>query len=472
MTAGVDWEAAFQAEIAAALAAAGPVRGQARVAFSGSGGAPSAFAVAELCAAGTAAVGAALAACAGRREAQAQAQVDVDRRLAWLWFDRSIAPIGWSTPPSWDPLSGDYAASDGWVRLHCNDAGHRAAALAALELGQDVSPETVASAVAARRAGAVEAAIVAAGGAAAEMRAIADWAAHPQGRAVAAEPLIAWTRTGEVAPSPGASAARAPPLAGLRVLDMTRVLAGPSATRLLAGFGADVLRIDPPFRDEPSLEPEMTLGKRCAGLDLRQADDRARFEALLRTADIFVHGLRGGAIEGLGYDVDRLRALNPGLIDVGLNAYGWSGPWSGRRGFDSLVQMSAGVAAHGKVAAGADRPTPLPVQALDYGAGMLIAAAALQALAVRRDSGVVLSARTSLARVAALLAPSAGPMSRVERSVAAEADWSPGVEETAWGAARRLAPPLRVDGVAPRWLRPAGPIRSARPDWSDGPRAN
>ena len=193
------------------------------------------------------------------------------------------------------------------------------------------------------------------------------------------------------------------PLAGVKVLDLTRVLAGPAATRFLAGYGADVLRIDPPDWNEPAIEPEVTLGKRCARLDLRQASDRSRFELLISEADLFIHGYRPEALDALGYGEDIRRALNPSLVDVRLDAYGWSGPWRSRRGFDSLVQMSTGIAAAGRAWCGGDKPVPLPVQALDHATGYLMAAAAVHGLALRLSRGQATSAGLSLARTAALL---------------------------------------------------------------------
>lgn len=160
------------------------------------------------------------------------------------------------------------------------------------------------------------------------------------------------------------------PLAGIKVLDFTRVLAGPVATRFLAGLGADVLRIDPPEWDEPGVVPDVILGKRCARLDLHTAEDRRVFEALLARADIVVHGYRPGAMARLGYDEGERRTINPGLVDVSLCAYGWTGPWAGRRGFDSLVQMSIGIAEAGMRWQQAERPVPLPVQALDHATGL------------------------------------------------------------------------------------------------------
>lgn len=384
------------------------------------------------------------------------AQIVLDRGLTLRWFGMTLRPEGWDLPSAWDPVAGDYASADGWIRLHTNAAHHRAAVLAVLGCGPERA--AVAEAVAGWPADALESAVVAAGGAAAAMRDLAGWAAHPQGRAVAAEPLIGWQLTGE--------GRRAGGITGLRVLDLTRVLAGPVATRFLAGFGAEVLRIDPPGWHEPGVEPEVTLGKCCAGLDLRNVADRAVFEQLLARADVLVHGYRPGALAALGYDDSRRRALAPALIEVTLDAYGWTGPWAGRRGFDSLVQMSCGIAAAGMAAAGAERPVPLPVQALDHATGYLMAAAVLRALRLRRNHGRVMAARLSLARTAALLtaggiAPQSGDM-----PPETAADLAPGIEPTGWGPARRLRFPVTLDGHAPIWRHPAMPLRTAPAGWS------
>ena len=367
-------------------------------ATTGSGSLPSAFDVTDVAVAAIGAAGDAVAEFietgTGHRPA-----VTVDRRLASFWLSSSIRPIGWELPPSWDAVAGDYRAADGWIRLHTNAPHHRRAALGVL--GADADRSAVADAVARWPADALEAAIVAAGGCAATMRSADAWAEHPQGRAVAAEPLLHLSRHPASAPPPTIDPAR--PLAGLRVLDLTRVLAGPTATRFLAGFGAEVLRLDPPFWIEPSLEPEMTVGKRCAALDLREPADRDRFGALLATADIVVHGYRPGALDGFGFDETARRRLNPALIDVSLDAYGWTGPWAGRRGFDSLIQMSTGIAHAGMGWATADRPTPLPAQAIDHVTGYLLATAALRGLAHRARTGAGTTARASLARTAGLL---------------------------------------------------------------------
>ena len=370
-----------------------------RVRVTGAGDLPSVFPVTDLAAASVGAACLAVAELVAARHGT-RPDVAVDRRLASLWFGSSLRPLGWELPPAWDAVAGDYRAADGWIKLHTNAPHHRAAALAVL--GVPAERDQVARAVAGWQADALEGAIVAAGGCAAAMRDAAAWAAHPQGRAVAAEPLLHHA-PGSPGPAPSWTVPPGRPLQGVRVLDMTRVLAGPVATRFLAGFGAEVLRIDPPGWDEPAVLPGVTLGKQCARLDLRQPADRAVWEGLLRGADVLVHGYRPGALDGLGLDAAWRGAVRPGLVEVSLNAYGWHGPWAGRRGFDSLVQMSCGMADAGMRGLGADRPTALPVQALDHATGYIMAAAAVRGLADLLARGTGGGVRASLARTAALL---------------------------------------------------------------------
>lgn len=303
----------------------------------------------------------------------------------------------------------------------------------------------VAAAVATWGGDDLERAVVAAGGCAAAMLSPDQWRASPQGHAVAEEPLIAWENLAEE-PAPRPGAARDRPLAGVRVLDLTRVLAGPVATRFLAQLGAHVLRIDPPEWDE-SVIPEVTLGKHTARLDLHVAHDRAVFTELLAGADVLVHGYRPGALDGLGFGADEPRLIRPGLIDVALDAYGWSGPRRGDRGFDSLVQMSTGIAHAGMVDGEASVPVPLPVQALDHATGYLAAAAALTALTRRRTDGPGISARLSLARTAQLLLAHRGEGNHEPFEPIAASDYAPGVENTSWGPAHRLRSPVTLPGI-------------------------
>jgi hypothetical protein len=391
------------------------------------------------------------------------AGVVVDRGLADAWFGFALRPVGWELPSPWDPIAGDYSTADGWIRLHTNAPHHRAAALRVLGVGADRA--AVAEAVASWAAGELESAVVAEGGCAAELRTPAAWAEHPQGAAVAREPLVATERTD---PSMDAASARwrptpARPLAGLRVLDLTRVLAGPVATRLLAGLGAEVLRIDPPGWDEPGVVPEMTIGKHAARLDAHDPGDREQLLELLAEADVLGSGYRADALEGLGLGDEVRRSIRPGLIDVSLDAYGHTGPWARRRGFDSLVQMSSGIAAAGLQAGTADRPTPLPVQALDQATGYLMAAAALAGLAKRVRDGAGTRSRLSLARTAAELETARG----LEVDAAAPAAEYPLTPlATPWGAAELLPSPLIVGGQQLVWELAPRPLGSDDPRWS------
>ncbi len=431
------------------------------VGFAGDGDVPSAFAVTDLAAASIACAALSVARLATQVSGGVP-RVEVDRRLASFWFSTSIRPFGWTLPGPWDPIAGDYRCSDGWIRLHTNAPHHRAAAQ--LVLGPHGDRAAMAGAVASWKKGELEAAVVGAGGCAAEMRSQAEWAEHPQGRAVAAEPLVHVER----------HPARTPwryemdpsrPLRGIRVLDLTRVLAGPIATRFLAGYGAEVLRIDPPTWSEPGIVPEVTLGKRTARLDLASAEGRERFWSLLEGADVLVHGLRPGALAGLGLGAGERRARAPDLIEVSLDAYGWSGPWAGRRGFDSLVQMSTGIADAGMAWRKADRPVPLPVQAVDHATGYLMAAAAVRGIARRRE-GDIGSYRFSLARTALLLATGAtGFEAGAAFAPESPADRAAGIEVTPWGDAQRLRPPALVEGAPMRWDRPARALGSDEAAW-------
>jgi hypothetical protein len=427
-----------------------------------SGGLPSVFPVSELA---TAAVSAAALAAAryaaaprtGAPDAGAHTadapRVTVHRALASAWFGTTLEPIGWELPSVWDPIAGDYTTRDGWIRLHTNAPHHRAAALAVL--GAANTKDAVAAAVAEWDGHELEDAVMVAGGCAAVMHSREEWMTSAQGIAVSNEPLIAWEKLdasrGSAAhhSSPSevpSSASSTRPLAGIRVVDLTRVLSGPIATRFLALLGADVLRVDPPGWEEGVI-PDVALGKRTTRLDLTQTTDSDTLSELLSTADVVVHGYRPGALAALGFGTDELRRIRPGLIEITLDAYGWSGPLAGRRGFDSLVQMSTGIAHAGMTRAGAKRPVPLPVQVLDHATGYLLAAATLSALASRRETSHGQLARLSLARTAHLLLARLDEGDHTPFPDRGDDRFAPAVEETSWGAARRLRVPFDIDGV-------------------------
>ena len=207
------------------------------------------------------------------------------------------------------------------------------------------------------------------------------------------------------------------------------------------------------------------MGKRRAGLDLTRSEDRAVFETLLAQADVLVHGYRPGALAGLGFDAERLQKLAPGMITVSLCAYGWTGPWANRRGFDSLVQMSCGIAAEGMQRKASERPVPLPVQALDHATGYLMAAAVLRAVRRRAQTGAVFAARLSLARTAQLLTSLGARDFEGAGIKESDQDLATSEEQTSWGPAQRLRFPLLLEGTEPRWRYPAGHLRIDPARW-------
>lgn len=307
------------------------------------------------------------------------------------------------------PLSRFLPTNDGWVRLHANYPHHREAVHRAL--GDDPV-----AAVAARTSQQVEDAVVEAGGVAAAVRSETQWAATPQGAAVRNLPLL---RLRHLEPSGTRASGRQGrrQLQGLRVLDLTRVIAGPVGTRTLASYGADVLRVDNPhLPEDPAALLDTGPGRRHVQLDLTQPRDRAQFEELLAEADVLVQGYRPGALAAHGLSSAALAERRPGLVVVTLSAWGPDGPWAGRRGFDSIVQAACGIADAARQPDGT--PGVLPAQALDHGAGHLIAATVMRALTRTHELGGTWHGELSLAQLANWLlhagrtsADAAAPMS-------------------------------------------------------------
>ncbi len=437
---------------------------------------PSVFDVTGLATASVAAAGLAAAQLLAARTGRAVAPVGVDRRAASLAFgsEALFAPLGWERPPLWDPIAGVYPTADGsFIRLHTNYAHHRAAAERALGLAGEVTREQAAAAVRTWDGVELETAVVGEGGCAAVMHDRDTWLASPAGAASADEPILRADRhpvpAGDAFPRWVGAAAPERPFAGVRVLDLTRVIAGPVATRFLAGYGADVLRLDPPgFAEVPALIPDVTAGKRTAALDLRSPSGREQFLALVAEADVLVTGLRPGALAALDLAPADLADRFPGLITATLDAYGWQGAWSGRRGFDSLVQMSSGIAAAGAAARGTPEPHPLPVQALDHATGYLVAAAVGRALRHLLVDGTATDLRASLIGPANLLFAHPTPDGlSVERNAPGPSDTVP--TQTAWGPARRVPLPVTIAGVPNDWRIDAGPLGAGPATWAGRP---
>jgi CoA-transferase family III len=356
------------------------------------------------------------------------------------------------------PLSRFWRACDGWVRTHGNYPWHRDALLHAL--GCAGNREAVAAAIAGLGAREVEDLVTGAGGVAAAVRTQADWQAGPAGQAVAAARLVEGGGLGDA--TPRRRAAGTLPAAGIRVLDLTRVIAGPVATRYLAALGADVLRLDPPHRPElPQQTYDGLLGKRSAMLDLGPGS--ARLHELLDAADVLVHGYRPHALDRFGLSPDALAERHPGLVVVSLSAWGRTGPWGGRRGFDSIVQAASGIAV--VESADGDRPGAMPCQLLDHGTGYLCAAAALRGLAAQAASGGTQVRELSLARTAHwLLGQKRDRRPAGEVTSAAGADWLTTLG-SAEGMVTVVRPPGQLDGLELAWPSPLTRYGSDPPAW-------
>ncbi|MGW0521171.1 CoA transferase [Crossiella sp. NPDC003009] len=375
-------------------------------------------------------------------------EVTVDGRAAAVALrSERYLRIDGVAPPVWGPLSGDYPTADGWVRLHGNYPAHHRAVLTALAVPESEVAATLRTASAV----AVEEAVLAAGGAAAAQRTRSDWLGTPQARALAKLPLIELTCRYDTPRRPLGQADR--PLAGVRVLDLTRVIAGPVAGRTLAGHGADVLRVGADHLElvEP-LVVDTGFGKHFCHLDLRDPAARDTLRELVRQADVLIQAFRPGALAQLGLGPDDCAALNPGLVTVSVSAYGQAGPWSGRRGFDSLVQVATGIAHETATAAEADRPVPLPAQILDHATGHLAALAAVEGLRRRSQHGGSWHAEVSLARTAAWL----DGLGRHDGLTLPEPQVADLLTETGtpFGRVRHARPAGTIAGQAPYWANP------------------
>jgi hypothetical protein len=334
-----------------------------------------------------------------------QARLDAAHVAASVRSEAYVRVRGRGFGGGFAPLSRFWRAADGWVRTHGNYPWHQEALLRALDTTAD--PNAVASAIGERPAATVEADVVAAGGVAAAVRTTEQWRRHQHGRGCAGRPLIGESFLDGAPPRRHTAADR--PATGLAVLDLTRVIAGPVGTRYLAALGGDVLRVDPPHRPELPLHRYDGLpGKRSTLLDARTPKGLDRLHELLDGTDILVHAYRPGALAAFGLDADSLAERHPGLVVVSLSAWGGPGPWSDRRGFDSIVQAASGIAM--VESPDGDRPGRLPCQLLDHATGYLAAAAALEGVRRQSEAGGTHLFRLSLASTAAWLLSRRGPV--------------------------------------------------------------
>jgi hypothetical protein len=459
------------------------------VTFTGKGSLPSPFALSDLAAASMGLVGTAVGELLAEIGEPLPA-VTADRYLASGWFR---LPLGPSLPlgePLITPIKANLdfftelpTADDRWLRLHGVFPSARARIAKSLGVPEDIAQ--VAAIVRDEPADHVEQRLVDGGSIVAASRSTDEWMNSDAGRAVNAEPLAAVTEH----PATGSPWRPTPrrPLAGLKVLDLTRVIAGPVGTRFLASLGAEVLRLDRPGSDE-SITPvghgaEQVLGKRWAFLDLRTPEGLEQFKRLLAEADVLVHGYRPGGIDGLISEEER-RSIKPDLIEVSLRAYGWTGPWAMRRGFDTVVQFSTGLANATQSWAledpesrvplwingspvDASRPRHTAVEGLDFTTGHMIAAAALRGLTKRLRTGAGSTWKFSLARTASMVIqdarnPDPGPDIRIPLN----GPWEDRVFTGPFGPVRRLVFPVEIENTPLFWERPAERVGSSSPIWT------
>src|SRR5712671_6576483 len=427
---------------------------------------PSSFRVAAAAQASIAATGLAAAQIWKLRSGQSQdVAVDMCHAVVECRSERYLRVDGKGSPMAWDAIAGIYKTRDRrFVRLHTNFRHHRDAVCKVL----DCKPERddVQAALMQWDGEAFETAAYAGGCVVAMMRSHEEWSDLPQAKALAALPPISIEKIGEAAPRPWPAGDR--PLAGLRVLDLSRVIAGPVAGRTLAVHGADVLLIS--GSDLPAI-PWLTIdtgrGKLTGFVDLKSEQGRGVLRDLLMDADIFSQGYRPRAIAGLGFSPEEAARINPGIVYVTLSAYGHAGPWAERRGFDSLVQTATGFNHAEGQAAGMDGPKELPAQMLDHATGYFMAFGAMMAKARQSREGGSWHVQVSLAQTGRWL----WNLGRVSdglktRDFTGEAAM-PFIEEvgSGFGALRSVRHAAILSKTPAFWARPAMPLGSHPPQW-------
>ncbi|WP_176080750.1 CoA transferase [Paraburkholderia tropica] len=448
-------------------------------------GLPSVFRVGTLASAAIGAAGLAAARLHALRGGPDQrVAIDVRRALAAFRSERYLSVDGGAPFELRHPVTGYFETRDGrWIQLHANFAHHLHGILRVLGCGE--SRDEVARAIRNDWDGAaLDAALAEAGLCAALVRTPREWAAHEQARAVAGLPLFEIERIGDadLDARDALRTAGARPLDGLRVLDLTRIIAGPVAGRTLAHHGADVLLINGPHL--PNIAPlviDNGRGKRSATLDLRDEAGRAQLHALVREADVFVQGYRPGALAAHGFSPEALARERPGIVCVSICAYSHRGPWRERRGFDSLVQSASGIVWSESVASSLSSssssssqhapfasPRPLPCQALDHATGYLAAFAAMTALARRAKEGGSWHVRVSLAQTGRWLQTMGTLDDGQHAPEVSAADVADCMEEmaTPFGRVRAVAPAERLELTPAFYARPCVPIGTDAPRWT------
>jgi crotonobetainyl-CoA:carnitine CoA-transferase CaiB-like acyl-CoA transferase len=425
---------------------------------------PSSFAVGT--AAQSTVAAAALAACElGHVRGADRQRVSVDMTHAALectgWF-----ALDGKVPELWDPFSGLYKCKDGWVRIHANFRHHRDGALRVL--GLDVSKATREEAQAALmswNAVDFETATADAKLVATALRTFDEWDATEQAKAIASQPLFTITRIGDAAPLDLASITNEQrPLEGVRVLDLTRILAGPVGGRALAAYGADLMLVNSPNLPNIDAIADTSRGKRSTHVDLRSDKGRAAMYSLVDETHVFIQGYRPGGLRELGFGPAEIAKRRPGIVYVSLTAYGSQGPWSNRRGFDSLVQTATGFNHAEGEASGEGKPRALPMQILDEATGLLIAMTACTALRRQQLEGGSWHVQVSLAQTGHWLRS----LGRIENGFALQKpDMKPYIETTdsGFGKLQALSHSAQLERTPARYSRTSMPPGSHPPRW-------
>jgi len=405
----------------------------------------------------------------GRRQ---EVSVDARRATASLRSGKYIQLDGAGVSTERNTVMGVYPTKDGrWSYLHCNFPNHRAAALSVLGVAED--RDAVAKAVAKWNAQDLEDAIIEAKGAGGMVRTMEEWAKHPQAVAIANLPLMEIVKLADSPPEALPEGSR--PLSGVRVLDLTRVLAGPTCARTLAEHGADVMKITGAHLPNIGYQEYDTgHGKLNAQLDLRETKDMEILRGLVSQTDVFSQGYRPGTLGGRGLSPEELAELRPGIVYISLCAFSHMGPWASRRGFDTVVQTVSGITnRQGDLFPGATLgPQFYPVSAIDYLTGYLMAFGGMVALNRRVHEGGSWLVRISLAQVGRWLV-SQGEIPEADlKNIPAEftpeeiASWST-VSDTPMGKLGHLGPVLSLSETPPRWARTAVPLGHHDPVWPE-----
>ncbi len=427
---------------------------------------PSSFRVGAAAQAGVAAAGLAAAQIWKLRSGQSQdVAVDMAHAVVECRSERYLRVDGKPPGPTWDAIAGIYKTRDRrFVRLHTNFRHHRDAVCKVLNCRPE--RDEVQAALLQWDAEAFETAAYAAGGVVAMMRAHSEWSDLPHAKALAGLPLFSIERIGDAAPRPWPAGDR--PLAGLRVLDLSRVIAGPVAGRTLAAHGADVLLVSgPDLPAIPWLAIDTGRGKLTSFVDLRSEQGRGTLRDLLAQADIFSQGYRPRALAALGFSAEDAARLSPGIVYVSLSAYGQAGPWAERRGFNSLVQTATGFNHAEGQAAGIDGPKELPAQLLDHVTGYLMAFGAMMARARQSREGGSWHVRVSLAQTGRWL----WNLGRVADGLKTEDLKGDTVQRfieempSGFGPLHAVRHSAVLSKTPAFWARPAMPLGSHPPQW-------